>query len=113
MAYDEQLAERVRDAVQARPGVVERKMFGGLAWMLDGNMACGVMSEGLLVRMEPDEIEAALREPHVREFGFPGRRPMRGFLIVEPDGLAADEDLARWVDTGAARAASLPPKEAG
>jgi hypothetical protein len=111
MAYDEQLAARVRDLIQQRPGVVERKMFGGLGWMLDGNMACGVMSEGgLIVRIDPEETEAACREPHVREFGRPGKRPMRGFVLVDPDGVLEDADLARWVDTGANRAASLPPK---
>ena len=111
MAYDEQLAERVRDVIEARSGVAERKMFGGLGWMVGGNMACGVMSEGgLLVRIDPDEVEDACREPHVREFGRPGKRPMSGFVLVEPDGLTSDSELARWVDTGAARAASLPPK---
>ena len=111
MAYDEQLAERVREVVSARPGVTERKMFGGLGWMVGGNMACGVMSTGgLLVRIDPDDVADACREPHVHEFGRPGARPMRGFVIVEPEALAADGDLARWVDTGADRAASLPPK---
>jgi TfoX N-terminal domain len=110
MAYDERLAERVRDIAQRRTGVVERRMFGGLAWMVGGNMACGLMADGLLVRIPAGETEEALRRPHVREFGFPGRKPMRGFLLVEPDGLADDSDLAAWVDTGADYAASLPPK---
>jgi hypothetical protein len=110
MAYDERLAERVRDLVQHRAGVAERKMFGGLGWMIGGNMACGLMSDGLLVRMPADDTEAALRRPHVREFGFPDRKPMRGFVLVEPDGLADDTSLADWVDAGADYAASLPPK---
>jgi TfoX N-terminal domain len=111
MAYDEVLAARVRDLIGARPGVIERKMFGGLGWMIGGNMAVGVMRETeLVVRIEPEETEAAIREPHVHEFGRPGRKPMKGFVLVEPAGVESDEDLARWVDVGAARAASMPPK---
>jgi len=111
MAYDERLAERIRELIGVRPGVVERKMFGGLGWMIGGNMAVGVMRETeLVVRIEPDETEAACREPHVHEFGRPGRKPMRGFVLVEPAGVEDDGDLARWVDVGAARAASMPPK---
>jgi hypothetical protein len=110
MAYDERLAERVRDVAQQRTGVVERRMFGGLAWMVGGNMAVGVMSEGLLVHMPTGETEEALRRPHAREFGFRGRKPMRGFVLVEPAGLADDASLAGWVDAGADYAASLPPK---
>jgi TfoX/Sxy family transcriptional regulator of competence genes len=111
MGYDEGLAARVRELIEARQGVTERKMFGGIGWMIDGNMACGVMSTGgLIVRMAPEDTEAALAEPHVGEFGRPGSKPMRGFVVVEPDGVASDEALARWVDTGADHAASLPPK---
>jgi len=111
MAYDEELAERVRELISARPGVVERKMFGGLGWMIGGNMAVGVMRENeLVVRIEPEEVEAACREPHVHEFGRAGRKPMKGFVLVEPSGVEEDAALARWVDVGAARAASMPPK---
>jgi TfoX/Sxy family transcriptional regulator of competence genes len=110
VAYDEGLAERVREVASARPGVVERKMFGGLAWMVGGHMACGVIGEDLIVRIDPEETASALREPHVGEFGQPGKRPMRGFVLVEAEGLAEDDDLARWVDRGAEWAASLPPK---
>jgi TfoX/Sxy family transcriptional regulator of competence genes len=110
MAYDERLAERVRDIVEQRPGVVERKMFGGVGWMVGGNMACGVMADDLIVRLAPAEVEDACREPHVGVFGREGRRPMRGFVLVDATGLAEDADLARWVDRGAARASALPPK---
>jgi TfoX/Sxy family transcriptional regulator of competence genes len=111
MAYDEVLAGRVRDLIGARPDVSEKKMFGGIGWMIAGNMAVGVMSTTeLIVRIEPEETEAALREPHVHEFGRPGRKPMKGFVLVEPAGVETDEELARWVDVGAARAASMPPK---
>jgi TfoX/Sxy family transcriptional regulator of competence genes len=111
MAYDERLAERVRELIAARPGVVERKMFGGVGWTIGGNMAVGIMRETeLVVRIEPDETEAALREPHVHEFARPGRKAMTGFVLVEPEGVEEDAELARWVDVGAARAASMPPK---
>jgi TfoX/Sxy family transcriptional regulator of competence genes len=111
MAYDERLAERIREVIQARPDVTERKMFGGLGWMIGGNMACGVMREDqLIVRIDPEETAEAIREPHVSEFGRPGSKPMKGFVMVEPEALADDAELARWVDRGAARAAELPPK---
>ena len=111
MAYDEQLAERVRELICVRPGVVERKLFGGLGWMVGGNMAVGVMRENeLVVRIEPEEVVAACREPHVHEFGREGRKPMSGFVLVEPEGVEDDAALARWVDVGAERAASMPPK---
>jgi TfoX/Sxy family transcriptional regulator of competence genes len=111
MAYDEELAARVRELIEARPGVVERKMFGGLGWMIGGNMAVGVMrNDELVVRIEPEESEAALREPHVHRFGRPRRKAMTGFVLVEPEGVEDDAALERWVDVGAARAASMPPK---
>ena len=111
MAFDEEMAGRVRSLLDHRFDVEDKRMFSGVAFMVGGNMACAVMSDGgLLVRMDPDEVPEALGEPHVSEFGREGARPMSGFVRVDPDGLAADEDLARWVDTGAARAASLPPK---
>ena len=112
MAYDEQLAARISDLIHARPGVVERKMFGGVGWTIGGNMAVGIMRETeLVVRIEPEETEAACREPHVHEFAREGRAPMKGFILVEPAGVEDDADLARWVDVGAARAASMPPKQ--
>ena len=109
MAYDEALAERVREVISLRESVTEKKMFGGIAWMLGGNMACGVVGEELMVRLGPEEAEKALAEPNTRVMDMTGR-PMRGFVLVEPDGIAADEDLAGWVDAGADFAASLPPK---
>ena len=109
MAYDEQLAERVRELVGMREEVTERRMFGGIAWMLAGNMACGVLGEDLIVRVGPDEYERALAEPHAREFDFTGR-PSRGIVVVGAEAIAADEDLAGWVDAGADFAASLPAK---
>ncbi len=111
MAYDEHLAERVRELISARPGVSERKMFGGIGWMLGGNMAVGVMSDSrLMVRMEPEEVEAACRDAHVHEFGREGAKPMKGFVVVDADSVEDDAVLADWVDRGAARASALPPK---
>lgn len=110
MAYSEQLAERIRDALDGRPEVVERKMFGGIAWMLEGNMACGVIGEDLLVRLAREEAGAALAEESVGLMQFTGRRPMRGFVLVDGGAVAEDDELGRWVDAGADFALSLPPK---
>ena len=109
MAYDEALAERVRALLSMREDVTERKMFGGIAWMLAGNMACGVMREEVIVRVAREDYERALGEPHVRQFDFTGR-PMRGFVCITPEGTAGDEGLAGWVDAGADYAGSLPAK---
>ena len=109
MAYDEALADRVRELISARAEVSERKMFGGIGFMLSGNMAVGVIGEDLIVRLDPSDAEKALREPGVREFDFTGR-PMKGWLFVGPEATAADENFAGWVDAGADFAASLPSK---
>lgn len=109
MAYSEELAQRVRDVIAPRSGVRERKMFGGVAWMLEGNMACGVMGEKLMVRLDRDEATRALAEPYVGPMEFTGRA-MRGFVTVDAAGVAEPPELARWVDAGADFAASLPAK---
>ena len=109
MAYDEDLAERVRDALALRDRLTEREMFGGIGFMLGGHMACGVIGEELIVRLAPDDAERALAEPHARPFDYSGR-PMKGWIYVASQGLGSDEELAEWVDAGAAFAASLPPK---
>jgi TfoX/Sxy family transcriptional regulator of competence genes len=109
MAYSEQLAERIRDALGGRPGIVERKMFGGVAWMLGGNMACGVIGEDLLVRLAREDAAAALAEEGVKPMEFTGRQ-MRGFVLVDAATIEEDEELGRWVDTGADFALSLPSK---
>jgi TfoX/Sxy family transcriptional regulator of competence genes len=111
MAYDEQLAARVSELIHQRPGVSERKMFGGMGWTIGGNMACAIMRhDHLVVRIAPEEVEEALSEPHVHEFGRPGSKPMKGFVMIDPEALADDMELARWVDRGAERASAMKPK---
>ncbi|MGH2954115.1 MAG: TfoX/Sxy family protein [Solirubrobacterales bacterium] len=109
MAYDEGLAERIREVLSAREGVGEREMFGGICFMVAGNMACGVNGDDLIARIGPEAAEAALGEVHVSDFDLTGR-PMRAWVMVAAEGVASDEDLARWVAAGADFAASLPPK---
>jgi len=109
VAYDEALAERVKSLIAGREAVVERKMFGGIAWMLSGNMAVGVLGDELLVRLDPEDADRALAEPHVRQFEM-GGRASRGFVLVGDEAIASDDGLARWVDAGADYASSLPPK---
>jgi TfoX/Sxy family transcriptional regulator of competence genes len=109
VAYDEGLATRLRDLVAGEPGLAEKKMFGGLALLLDGNMAVGVHGDALIVRTEPSQQERLMAEAGVRVFDVTGR-PMKGWLLVDPAGCAEDEDLRRWIDRGVAFARSLPPK---
>jgi TfoX/Sxy family transcriptional regulator of competence genes len=110
MAFDEQLATRVRVVLGGRADVDERKMFGGLAFLLAGNMACGVHGDELIVRAEREESEELIAsEAGARRFDMTGR-PMRGWILVEPGAVAEDVDLERWVRRGEAFAASLPPK---
>ena len=100
MAYDEALAERICGALRGRDGVTEQKMFGGIAFMVGGNMAVGVIRGDLMVRVGPDAHDEALAQPHVRVFDF-GGRPSRGMVYVAPEGVTSDPELTRWVDAGA------------
>ena len=109
MAYDENLADRVRGLLAGRSGVREQKMFGGLCFMLDGNMACGVLGSELVVRVGKENLDDALSRQHSRPFDMTGR-PMRSFVYVAAEGLATDEGLADWAARGIAYAESLPPK---
>ncbi len=109
MAYDEALAARIRSAFEGQPGVAEKKMFGGITFMVGGNMACGVTSHELMVRVGPDNYEDALSRPHARPMDFTGR-PMRGMVYVAGPGFESAQDLAAWVESGAAFARSLPAK---
>lgn len=108
MAYDEGLATRLREIVADELGMSERKMFGGIAFMCDGNMAFGIIGSELMARLGPD-ADAALTEPHVRAMDFTGK-PMKGMIYVGEDGIADDAELARWVHRALAFARSLPPK---
>lgn len=111
MAFDEELAERVREELVAH-GVAadteERKMFGGLAFMLRGNMCCGIVGDELMVRVGPDAYDDALRRPHTREMDFTGK-PMRGLVYVSTEGLNGS-GLGAWVGRGVAFAESLSAK---
>lgn len=109
MAYDEGLAQRIRETFEGQPGVVEKKMFGGIAFMVQGNMSVGVVGEELMVRVGPEGHEEALSQPHTRPMDFTGR-PMKGFIYVEPEGIESDGDLQAWIDQGARHARTLPPK---
>jgi TfoX/Sxy family transcriptional regulator of competence genes len=109
VAYSEELAARIRDQIAGRSGVTERKMFGGIAWLVNGHMAVGTLGEDLMVRLDRDDADRALAEAHVGPMDFTGR-PMRGFLKVDAAGVAEDTALARWIDVAADHAASLPPK---
>jgi TfoX-like protein len=109
MAYDEDLANRVREQLAGEPAVTEKAMFGGLAFMLSGNMAVGLTGDELMVRLAPDDGDAALAEPDTRPFDMTGR-PMRGWIVVGAGAIASDEGLRDWVGRGVAFALSLPPK---
>jgi TfoX/Sxy family transcriptional regulator of competence genes len=112
MAYDEKLAERIRTTLSGRPDVEERRMFGGVAFMIRGHMSVGVVGPTLMVRHEPADAEALLREPHARPMDFTGR-PMRGFLYVDPPGTRAPTALGTWIGRATAWAESQPPKAPG
>jgi hypothetical protein len=105
MAYDENAAARLRAELGTLPGLTEKKMFGGIAFLIGGNMACGVIGDDLIIRVGA----AALAQPGARVFDFSGK-PMAGWVMVAPAGYAAAADLARWVKLGVAFAGSLPVK---
>ena len=109
MAYDEGVAQRIREVLEDEPGLVEKKMFGGVGYILRGNMACGVNEQNLIVRVGPASYDEALRQPHTRVFDITGR-PMKGWVMVASDGYASDSDMVRWVQQGVDFALSLPPK---
>jgi TfoX/Sxy family transcriptional regulator of competence genes len=109
VAYDEQLAQRVRQALSRQDGIIEKKMFGGLAFMLHGNMSVGVEKDRLMVRVGPDRYEEALARPHARPMDFTGR-PMKGFVYVPVEGVSTNAALQEWVQLGVDFALSLPRK---
>jgi TfoX/Sxy family transcriptional regulator of competence genes len=110
MAYDEDLANRIRELVLSEPGVVEQRMFGGLAFLINGNMSVSASGRGgLLLRVDPAETDALLAKPHAQPFEMRGR-VMQGWLRVDAAGLQTKRQLERWVARGVAYARSLPSK---
>jgi TfoX/Sxy family transcriptional regulator of competence genes len=109
MVYDETVAARIRKLLVRNSHIDERKMFGGIAYLYDGKMACGVLNKDLVVRIDPASAEKLLRTPGVRPMDFTGR-PLRGFLYVSPAGYRTDAALKKWVTMTLTHAASLPKK---
>jgi hypothetical protein len=110
MPHDITLANRVRSLLEPHLYIIEKKMFGGVGYILHGNMACGILGNDLIVRIEPENQAAMLSLPFVRPFmGRPGK-PMNGWILVTPGGVAKDVDLQKWVEIGYNYASSLPPK---
>ncbi len=109
MAFDEGLAQRVREALEGRAAITERRMFGGLAFLVDGKMFVGISGSKLMARVGTDRYRDALALPHVREMDFTGR-PMNGYVYVEPEGLQEDRDLQAWVNWCVSHVASLPAR---
>ena len=110
MPYDEQLARRVRPLMALRRGFSEKKMFGGIAYFLEGNLCVGVFRESLVVRIGLEAYGAALDEPYVTIFG-PVKRPMRGWVMVGPEGLGEMSSIRTWVKRGVEFVETLPPKD--
>jgi TfoX/Sxy family transcriptional regulator of competence genes len=111
MAYNTQLATRLRALLARRQGMEERKMFGGIVFMLNGNMCCGVDQDNLMVRVSPQEYDQAVQRPHARVFDLTGK-PMKGFVLVSPAGYRTEAALKDWVAMGSACARALPAKTA-
>ena len=109
MAYDERLVQRVRSVLGDQDTVIEKKMFGGLTFMLQGNMCCGVTGERLMVRVGPDRYDDVLKQPGAAPMDFTGK-PLRGFVFVAPEACASGEDLVAWVERAKQFTLSLPPK---
>jgi hypothetical protein len=109
MPYDQVLAQRIYGVLRSLPGLTEKKMFGGVGYMLNGNMACGVHGPDLIVRLGPARYEQALKQPHVRVFDLTGK-PMTGWIVVGPAGCATDEQLRQWIEQGVVFAQTLPEK---
>lgn len=108
MAYDEGLAQRIRETLDPDVPMVEKRMFGGLAFMAHGHMCFGILGPALMARIGPTDYEAALAQPHVRKMDFTGR-PMAGYVFVDPPGIERDEDLGRWLSACLTFVRTLPP----
>jgi TfoX/Sxy family transcriptional regulator of competence genes len=108
MAYDLKLAERIRSELDGIP-LIEKKMFGGVGFLLNGNMACGVNKKDFIVRVDPERHVALLKKSHVRPFDMTGR-PMKGWLVVEADGIKTKQQLSTWIKESIEFASTLPAK---
>ncbi|HEX9855421.1 MAG TPA: TfoX/Sxy family protein [Acidimicrobiia bacterium] len=109
MAYNQGLADDIRAHLGAMKGLSEKEMFGGIAFLVNGNMAVGVSADDLMVRVGKEAHDEAVARPGARMFDL-SARPMRGWIVVSPEGIASDADLASWIDQGVAFAENLPPK---
>ncbi len=109
MAFDTKLADRIRRSLGKEPGITEKQQFGGVAYLVNGNVACGVIANDMLVRVGPEKHEQAMANTHAKAFSLTGR-PSKGWVIVSRDGLKTAAELNRWVRLGTDFAASLPPK---
>ena len=109
MAFDETLAERIRECLARRKNVEERKMFGGICFLLNGNLLVGVWKDALIARLGPGEGEAVLREPHVKVLDITGR-PMRNWVMVAPEGIEDDGQLKAWIERATTFVTTLPKK---
>jgi TfoX/Sxy family transcriptional regulator of competence genes len=109
MPSDEGLVERLRDYFEDYPNVLEKRMFGGMCFMMNGNMLCGVVDSHIMLRVGPNQYEDCLKKDNVRLMDFTGK-PLKGFIYVDEDGIAEDEDLRAWVQTAETFVGSLPPK---
>ena len=109
MAFDESLAQPIRDALARKKNIEEKKMFGGIGFLLHGNMLVGVWKDTLIVRLGPDNYDDALLEPHVREFDITSR-PMKGWVLVEPKGVEDDDQLSAWIQRAVKFVRTLPAK---
>lgn len=110
MAYNEKLAERIRRQLSERKHVTERKMFGGLAFLVRGHMCCGIVGNELMVRVGPEAYDAALKEKHARPMDFTGK-PMRGMLYVAAPDIATSKRLGKWIERGLQFVLALPEKK--
>ena len=110
MSYNQNLTKRIHTILGERPGLVEKKMFGGVGFILHGNMACGVQGDDLMVRISIENNDTALSQPFVRQFIAPGGKPMAGWVLVSQEGLERDQDLQQWVELGYIYASTLPHK---
>jgi len=109
MTFSERTVHQIRRAIGNTPGLSERPLYSGVAFMLRGNMCCGMIDDNLVVRVGPDTYDDALREPHTRPMDFTGR-PLPGFVYVERAGFASSNSLRQWIDRGVSFVRTLPPK---